>query len=203
MTSNDLVIQTAQPGHLSEVAEIHYRSLPDDFLPSLGLDFLKRVYYPAVFQSPHAATLVAMRCGCPVGFVTIAHDANRFYRDILRRRLYLLVVYALRAALCDFRRLRKTLEVFWSSVASKPDPIKGEIALIAVDQSHRGQGIGKRLVAAALDYLHQKGIHSCRTKTLAQNIGVIKMYEGMGWRVRDRFRLIGCEYVTIISPPTY
>lgn len=203
MTSSDIVIRTAQPDHLCQVAEIHYRSLPDDFLPSLGLDFLEQMYYPAAFQSQHAATLVALEDGHPVGFVTIAHDSDRFTREILRRRLPVLATYALRAALRDPRHLSKSLEVFRSVVASKPDPIKGEIVFIAVDQTHRGQGVGKKLVTAALDYLRQKGVQFCRTKTLAQNIGVIKMYERMGWRVRDRFRLIGREYVTIVSPPTY
>jgi ribosomal protein S18 acetylase RimI-like enzyme len=197
MTSSVLVTRTAQTEHLSEVAEIHYRSLPDDFLPSLGLDFLERVYYPTAFQSSYATTLVALVDGHPIGFVTVAHDANRFYRDILCRRLFLIVVYALRAALRDLRHLRKTLEVFWSSVAGRPDPIKGEIVFIAVDESHRGRGAGKKLVIAALDYLRQKDVCFCRTKTLAQNVDVIKMYEGMGWRVHDSFRLIGREYVTI------
>lgn len=203
MMSKDVVIQTAQPDHLPVVAAIHHSSLPDDFLPSLGLDFLQRVYYPAAFQSQNGATLVALDGGQPVGFVTIAHDSARFTREILRTRLPVLATYALRAALRDPRHLRKSLEVFWSVLASKPDPIKGEIVFIAVDQTCRGQGIGKELVVAALDYLCQKGVRFCRTKTLAQNIGVVKMYEGMGWHIRDRFRLIGREYVTIVSPPTY
>jgi ribosomal protein S18 acetylase RimI-like enzyme len=114
-----------------------------------------------------------------------------------------LAIYAFRATFRDPRHLSKSLEVFWSVAASKPDPAKGEIVFIAVDQAHRGQGVGKKLVVAALDYLRQKGVQFCRTKTLAQNIGVIKMYERMGWHVRDRFRLIGREYVTIVSPPTY
>lgn len=203
MTSSNVVIQTAQPGHLSAVARIHYRALPDDFLPSLGLDFLERVYYPTAFQSQHAATLVALKGGHPVGFVTIAHDSECFTRSILRGRLLILAAYALRAALRDPRHLSKSLEVFWSVGASKPDPVKGEIVFIAVDQAHRGQGVGKKLMVAALHYLRQKGVPSCRTKTLAQNVGIIKMYEGMGWRVRDRFWLIGREYVTIVRSPVY
>ena len=37
--------------------------LPDDFLPSLGLDFLERVYYHAALVSKHAQTLVVEQQG--------------------------------------------------------------------------------------------------------------------------------------------
>jgi ribosomal protein S18 acetylase RimI-like enzyme len=96
--------------------------------------------------------------------------------------------------------LVKSAEVLWSVLTSRKDPIDGEIVLIAVDGAHRGRGVGKALVAAALEYLGEKGVRQCRTKTLAANTGVIAMYEGLGWHVRDRFRLIGREYVTIVSP---
>lgn len=202
MIANNRMIRVAQLEHLAAVAAIHVHALPDDFLPSLGLDFLQRVYYPAAFRSPHAATLIAMVNGSPVGFVTIAHDSDRFTRDILRGRLFQLAAYALRAALRDPRHVRKSLEVLWSTLSSKPDPVKGEIVFIAVSQTQRGQGVGKKLVVAALDYLCRKEVRFCRTKTLAQNVGVIKMYEKMDWHVRDHRRLIGHEYVTIVSPPT-
>jgi ribosomal protein S18 acetylase RimI-like enzyme len=203
MTSRRIEVHRAQQKHISALAELHYMSLRDDFLPSLGLSFLKRVYYPAALESQHAVTLVVIENNQPVGFVTIASDSDRFTQDILRGRLHVLAAHALRRALREPYHLRKSLEVFWSSVISKPDPIKGEIVFIAVDQVHRGQGIGKKLVLAALDYLCQKGVQYCRTKTLARNVGVIAMYEGLGWHVRNHFRLIGREYVTIVSPPTY
>jgi len=203
MTFGNIVIKTAQPDHLSAVAKIHYRCLPGDFLPSLGLDFLERVYYPAALQSEHAATLVALHNAHPIGFVTVAHDSDSFVRDIIRAKLLVLVAFALRAGLRDRRHLSRTLQVFRSVVASKTDPVKGEIVFIAVDQKQAGRGVGKRLVVSALDYLRRKGVRFCRTKTLAQNVGVIKMYETMGWYVRVHFQLIGRQYVSIVSPPTY
>ena len=71
--------------------------------------------------------------------------------------------------------------------------------IIAVDGHSRGQGVGKKLVLATLEYLSEEGVDRCRTKTLATNHGVIRMYEGMGWIVRDRFGLIGRDYVTMVS----
>jgi ribosomal protein S18 acetylase RimI-like enzyme len=103
----------------------------------------------------------------------------------------------------SFRRPRflwDSAGVLRSAIFAKKDPIQGEIVFIAVDQEHRGQGLGKTLVNASLDYLGKRQVPFCRTKTLENNQGVIRMYEGMGWRVRDHFRLIGRGYVTLVSP---
>jgi ribosomal protein S18 acetylase RimI-like enzyme len=196
-----VVVRAAAPHEIQIVARIHVEALPEDFLPSLGLDYLERVHYPAAFGSAFGSNLVAVTQDHLVGFVTIAHDAAAFSRDVLRRSLWTIARYAARAAWRDPRHIMRSAEVAWSVFGSPPDPVKGEIFLIAVDKAWRGQGVGRTLVRASLDYLSAKGIDACRTKTLASNAGVIHMYEQLGWTVRDRFALIGRHYVTIVSPP--
>jgi ribosomal protein S18 acetylase RimI-like enzyme len=191
------------PAHAEEIpaiARIHYASLPDDFLPSLGEDFLRTVYYPAALASANAVTLVARAGGETVGFVTVAHRTGAFTRDVLRGRALTLARYAVRAAWRRPAHLRQSAGVLWSALLGRPDPVQGEIVFIAVDAARRGAGLGPRIVDAALGHLRAHGISHCRTKTLAANLGVIRMYERLGWTVRDRFRLIGRSYVTLLSP---
>jgi ribosomal protein S18 acetylase RimI-like enzyme len=59
--------------------------------------------------------------------------------------------------------------------------------------------VGPALVEAAVLYLRERGVDRCRTKTLADNASVIRMYQRLGWYVRDRFRLAGRRYVTIVT----
>ena len=194
-------IQPARPGWAGELARIHHQALPDDFLPSLGRDFLERVYYPAALRSPHAATLAALdEAGRPAGFVTVAHDSAAFTRDVVGGRAGVLARYAVRAALRDPRHLLTSARVAWAALASPADPLPGEIVFIAVDARLRGRGTGKALVRAALGYLLTRGVGRCRTKTLAANHGVIGMYRSLGWEVRNRLRQIGREYVVLASP---
>jgi len=195
-----VIVREAAPGEIGAVARMHFEALPDDFLPSLGLDFLERVHYPATFASSYGVNLVAVSGTQTVGFVTIAHDAGLFSRDIMRRAAGPIAKYALRAAARNPLHLRKTAEVAWSALTGTADPVKGEIFLIAVDREWRGRGVGQALVRASLAYLARRGVAQCRTKTLATNAGVIGMYARLGWAVRDRFALIGREYVTIVSP---
>ena len=184
---------------LPAVARIHYESLPDDFLPSLGLDFLEAAYYPAAIQSQHAVTYVVRIDDVPAGFVTIAHDSDRYTKDVLKGRYLMIGGYALRAALRDPSYLVRSAQVFRAALLSKPDPIKGEIVFIAVDKNHRRHGFGVQLISCAIEYMQQKGIGQCRTKTLASNANVIGMYEKLGWHVRDHFWLMQREYVTLVS----
>jgi ribosomal protein S18 acetylase RimI-like enzyme len=190
----------ADPAQAADLARIHRQALSEDFLPSLGADFLERVYYPATFGSTHGANLVAMAGGQPVGFVTIAHDSPAFTRDVVGSNLPALAYYAARAALRRPAHLKLSMEVAWAALFGRPDPLPGEIVLIAVDAAHRGHGTGTALVRSSLEYLRAHGVARCRTKTLAANASVIAMYERLGWHVRDRFRLIGRDYVTIVSP---
>jgi ribosomal protein S18 acetylase RimI-like enzyme len=192
-------IRTVDTQELSLVAVIHSRALPDDFLPSLGLDFLQKLYYPAAMNSTNGATLVAQHEDQVVGFVTIAWDSPRFTRDVIGERYLQFGGYALRALFFRPVVLLRSFEVLWSALYSKPDPIKAEIVFIAVSPEFQRQRIGRQLVSAAVQSLREHHEPVCRTKTLASNGGVIKMYETMGWRVRDRFRLIGREYVNLVS----
>jgi ribosomal protein S18 acetylase RimI-like enzyme len=182
------------------LAALHIGALPDDFLPSLGLDFLERVYYPATFESGHGVHFVAREGSRAIGFVTIAHKTSAFTGDVLRGRLLQLARSALAAASHRPSHLLLSAQVLWSVITARPDPIEGEIVLIAVSAGARGRGVGKALVRAALEHLRRHGVAQCRTKTLAANASVIAMYDSLGWHVRDRFPLIGREYVTIVSP---
>lgn len=195
----DAAIRRMQAPDVARVAAIHHEALPQDFLPSLGLRFLERVYYPAALTAGAAHTLVAAIRNEPVGFVTVAHDSDRFSHEILRGRLHLLAGYALRAAARDGRHLLKSLAVLRAALSGSRDPIAGEIVFIAVDERFRGQGLGRTLVRSALAELASAGVPECRTKTLQRNAGVIRMYEEMGWRVRDHFTFLGNEYVTLVG----
>jgi ribosomal protein S18 acetylase RimI-like enzyme len=193
-----MIIDRSTHSDIVRLAEIHYMALPDDFLPSLGLDFLAKVYYPASMKSTSAVTLTARDQGRVVGFVTLAHDSAQYTRDVISKSWIALGLYALRVAILHPSSIWKSMEVLQAALFSKPDPIQSEIVFIAVDPTCQGQGIGTRLVTSSIEYLAQMGIYQCRTKTLARNEKVIRMYERLGWHVRDQFSLIGNQYVFIV-----
>tara|TARA_B100000315_G_scaffold260721_1_gene324449 strand:- start:10142 stop:10903 length:762 start_codon:yes stop_codon:yes gene_type:complete len=62
---------------------------------------------------------------------------------------------------------------------------EGWIDLIAVPENKRGKGIGKRLVLASLWELKQRGCDFCKVKTELLNLGGVRLYEGLGFKLFD------------------
>ncbi|MGE0491766.1 MAG: GNAT family N-acetyltransferase [Vulcanimicrobiota bacterium] len=188
----------ANPTHAAELARIHHRALPDDFLPRLGRDFLEQVYWPAALGSLENGLTLIMEG--PVAFATVAWDSPGFTRQIVRKNVWKLAYYALRSCLRNPLNLWRCVEVAYASLLARPHPVAAEIVLIAVEAEHRGQGMGRLLVQAASEIVRRQGQRRLRTKTLARNLNVIGLYESEGWTIDERFRLIGKDYVTLVSP---
>jgi len=192
-----VLINLASENNLIDLAHLHYEALPGDFLPSLGVKYLERMYYPSALRSEHAKTFVISDKNKLMGFVTIAHNSARYTKEVLRDRWMSTVVYAAKIILRNPSFLLKCVEVIVTAAFSKPDMIESEIVYIAVSKEYRRKGTGTKLVVKAMEYLAEKGLSSCRTKTLAENTNVIRMYQNLGWYIQDQFRFIGKEYVTI------
>lgn len=195
-----MIVRYARNSDVHDLALIHHRSLPDDFLPSLGQDFLEKVYYPAAINTDYAKTFVGECNDIICGFITVASHNGSFLRKVLINRLFSFLRYAVRATFLSRSFLFESIQVLWSVFFSKPDEVDSEIVFIAVRDEFRHQGLGTILIRSAMEYLREKRIRQCRTKTLAENAHVIDMYKKLGWSVRNEFRLINRDYVIIVSP---
>lgn len=62
------------------------------------------------------------------------------------------------------------------------DTLVGWIPNLAVDAGHQGQGLGKRLMQTALDYLRAEGMQGVRIETLAHNAIGTRFYPSVGFQ---------------------
>ncbi len=69
------------------------------------------------------------------------------------------------------------------------DGRRGYLQHLAVSPSHRGQGIGRLLVFAAVDGLKQEGIEKTHLFVHTVNVAAQNFYEGLGWFARDEIRM--------------
>lgn len=58
----------------------------------------------------------------------------------------------------------------------------GRIGLIAVEKQARGEGVGKELVKAAIEFFARKSLLSVRVATQVSNVAAIRLYEGTGFK---------------------
>lgn len=57
--------------------------------------------------------------------------------------------------------------------------------MLAVSKTHRGQGIGKKLVVHAINEMIAKGAEEIVLETEITNVGALRLYERLGF-VRDK-----------------
>jgi len=185
--------------HVRRVAEIHAAALRDDFLPSLGLGFLAKGFYPGCIDNPYADVLVAIQDGEVAGFVLVATDPGRYLRWVVRKQLWRVVLAAVRLAFTRPGRLAEALGIVRSRAPRLEQA--GEIACIAVDPSRQRRGIGAALVEAGNERLLAAGLRQAYTKTLAGNEHVIRMYEQRwGARLAARLTIRKKPYVYLVWP---
>lgn len=84
----------------------------------------------------------------------------------------------------------------WTKIDRDSDPKNGEIYVIAVDPKFHGQGLGKSLTVAGLNYLTSAGATSGMLFVDEDNTAAIATYTKLGLTIRDR----GQAFVGDIAP---
>jgi len=193
------MITSASKIHIEQVVKIHCASLPYDFLPQLGQDFLSKTFYPAVITSNQAEFLIDTdESGNVTGFIIVTLDSGKFLLQIIKDHFWSFAATGIRSSMHSLKHFQNNIQILFSSTFSNKNthPV-GEIYIIAVDESLRGKGIGASLVNTAEDYLQQHSITAIKIKTRTSNKDWISFFKKSGWSVIDQFNLIGNNYTVL------
>lgn len=70
----------------------------------------------------------------------------------------------------------------WTKIHSEPEAL-GEIYVIAVDPTFHGQGLGKALTLAGLQWLHDQGLSTGMLYVESDNVAAVATYEKIGFHI--------------------
>jgi glycosyltransferase involved in cell wall biosynthesis/ribosomal protein S18 acetylase RimI-like enzyme len=166
---------------VASVARLHRDRFPNGFLPTLGSRPLQRLYRHLV-QSGRSFVLVADDDEGVIGFVAVAEDTRRLYRDFLRRDGVAAALVAAPAALRAPRRVWETLRYGERSEHAGLPP--AEILAVAVADHARGTGVASSLVHEALNELRRRNVRGVRVVTAIGNEEALRLYARAGFRHR-------------------
>ena len=167
-----------------EVAKLHFAGIHLGVLPLLGERFLTRLYIELA-QAPRTGLWGAVEAGKVVGFLCGCVDVRATYRAVFLNNWIALLLLASRSLLRP-QVLRKLPAVVWYAwrpkKSSAEDSTEAELLAVAVDESYRGQGVGRRLVQVFEESLfawHVRG--SYRVATNIDDPNSNRFYERLGF----------------------
>lgn len=190
-----VAVRRATPEDARAIAALHVASISEGFLATLGHDFLMRVYR-RLSRSDHGALWVAVTepngdahadalASLPrvAGFVALAHDTTRFYRDFLVRDGVAAFARNLVPLTRAVPRTFETLRYGLRGTAELPD---AEILALAVDSACLRRGVARALLGAATGHLVTRGIEAARVVTTVDNIAARAAYTSAGFEPHSR-----------------
>ncbi len=177
-------IRKAKIADASRISELHSKALPKDLLPSLGMDFLVRTYYPAVLNSSFSNVYLLEKDGVAVSFVVFATDTSELAKIIKADKLSILIAIMKKSITnprIPFSILGFILgKVNWEEKIADIEHMP-ELYSIATEPSLQSKGYGKLITEEGLRELaslnEKKG---CIVKTSSD--GAFKFYQRIGFR---------------------
>jgi ribosomal protein S18 acetylase RimI-like enzyme len=172
-------IRLGTPSDAAAAAALHIEAISIGFLAVLGPGFLEQLYR-RVASGDRSFVFVHVDAVKGVdGFVAVAEDTGRLYREfILRDGLRA----GLRAAPAVLRNPWKVIETLRYGVDGRETTPGAEILATAVASDSRGEGIGRALVSSAMAELQRRGIEHAHVVTAADNDAAQRAYFACGFQ---------------------
>ena len=190
-------VTSADGEDFREAAELHQNGITEGFLSTLGVPFLAALYQ-GIAAVEGSGVLVASNDGKILGFLAYTSNVKTCYKNLLRSRwpvlAWKMVPNIVRPSI--YRKVVETLMypfVAERSGREAPAEIDGtsdarpELLAMAVSESARGQGVGKRLVEAMDDAMRAMHIEGCYVVTHGIDERSNRFYASCGFEKVAKF----------------
>ena len=190
MDKGPTAVRSAVEADIADITRIHRESLAGDVFPSMGTHFLRK-YYRHLLQSDFDHLYVATSGGKVAGFIAVSMETENVLRLVGARDLLHLAFSCVRK---PGLLLSAIVQLRSRGGAAQTD--SAEISFFAVGNASRGKGIGRMLLAQAMNTSRAKGKAYIRTKT--SNRRLSRFYQdSLGAAPVQRFTVLGQEFVVL------
>lgn len=177
-----VAVRIAVPSDAGELARLHAGQIREGFLSSLGPSFLQRLYR-RITRSPDAFAFVAADEQGVAGFVAAAVDVQGLYRSFVLRDGPSAALVAAPRIVRSARQVLETMRYPATTDAALPS---AEILAVGVEKRAGRQGVGTKLVEAALGELSARGVRSVKVVAGSDNVAALRLYERCGFGRHSR-----------------
>lgn len=175
---------------IPEIAGIHASELKNDFLPSLGSEFLELLYL-GVLKKGMAFGFVAQEKNKIVGFIIGTKNMNNFFKSAITSNLIKMIYLIFLKVLKKPAIISNILETLLYT--KKDRGPKSELVVIAVLKKWQGKGIGKKLIKSLENYFKKDKIKSYKLTVYADKEAV-NFYKRLSYIKLSEFSLYGKQW---------
>lgn len=184
------MVRKANLSDINKLAQIHLSELNSDFLPSLGIKFLRALYLDLATLD-RVYILVYEQEGKVEGFIVGSKDFDKDFKKIITGNF-------IRYSFLIFPQIIKTpfivkniLETFLYTKKEGKNLPNSELVIIAISEKYHHRGIGKKLVLALDDIFAKEKISRYKVSVNKKNAVANKFYNALGFRKHSEFSLYG------------
>jgi ribosomal protein S18 acetylase RimI-like enzyme len=168
--------------HAPKVAALHMTILNKGFLTRLGEGFLRQLY-KAIPACPSGFGYVCEQPdGTVLGFIACAESTGRLYKQSLLRRGLMMIFAALRHIVRPSVIKGVISNLLYPSELGQDVP-PAELLSVAVSRDAQGKGVGKALMAAAVEEFRRRSIRRIRVAVWTYNEQAIGYYRRFGFEL--------------------
>lgn len=171
--------------YLNDITKLHIISLKNDFLPSMGFNFLKSLY-KGILDKENIYGFVAKDNKKVIGFIIGCKDMADYLKVSLMSNFIELFFYLGLRILKKPQLLINVIETL--SYSSKEKGPKAELVIIAIKKKYRGIGLGKKLIQILEKRFKEKKINEYKLTVHADKQAVY-FYEKLGYYQFSQFKL--------------
>lgn len=172
------MIKNLKPLDVAEAARIHLEGMPDDFLPSFGIQFLTCLY-TSIIKSKSAISLGYYKNDQLVAVIIGTTNTPVFMNGILRESWIKLLPFVIKSLIIKPFIIKSLIQTFFYG-QNDSNNIPAELIVLSVDKNNRRRGIGKKLVSKLREEYIHRGIKRYKVGTLSNNIIANKFYKKVG-----------------------
>lgn len=172
------MITQLKQSDVSKTAFLHKQGMPNDFLPSFGINFLE-VLHRHLLQSRHSIGLGAFEKNELQGFIVGTTDISKLLKEIFIKsgwQFFPYIIYKVIASPKTIKYLYQTL--FYGK--NKNEKIKAELIILSIDEAARRKHLGSKLIKAFHKELKKLKIRKYKVGTLSTNLPANSFYRKTG-----------------------
>lgn len=191
----------ANRADIDKIVKLHLIAFEGYFLSLLGSRFLKH-FYKSFLETDKATLIVSERNMDVLGFVAVVFEPEFFFKDLKKRKGFMLFVSALPSLLKRPNLvIRKLIHGFFYRGGNFIKPENAAlISSIGVNPSSKGLGVGRSLMKSAEGSATQKNKDNIYLTTdKYKNERVLCFYESNGYSVAKEFKQAGERVMLVLT----